>query len=88
MLSERIRLAREMAGLGVDETARRAGIAAGRLRALEAGKRVPSSEELLALAAATGLPFDWFFRRGKPPEVRLVRIYRDGRCFAVNREEG
>ncbi|MDI3299504.1 MAG: helix-turn-helix transcriptional regulator [Bacillota bacterium] len=87
-MSERVRLALEMAGLDADEAARMAGMDAGRLRAIEEGRLAPSSDEVLALAAATGLPFDWFFRPGRPPEVRLVRACRDGRCFNAGGEGG
>ncbi|MET9414117.1 helix-turn-helix transcriptional regulator [Streptomyces klenkii] len=48
-----LRAVRERAGLGLRETARRAGVSAGYLANLEAGRRSPSMTALSALADVT-----------------------------------
>jgi transcriptional regulator with XRE-family HTH domain len=50
-----VRAARRRAGLSQREIARRAGVAAGTVTAVEAGRQVPSGRVLEALVAAAGL---------------------------------
>ncbi|MFF7021957.1 helix-turn-helix domain-containing protein [Streptomyces klenkii] len=49
-----LRAARERTGLGLRETARRAGVSAGYLANLEAGRRSPSTAALSALTDVLG----------------------------------
>lgn len=54
-LGERLRTRRLLAGLSLEETARRAGIAAGYCGEIERGRKTPSMRVLSRLAAAVNL---------------------------------
>lgn len=58
-LSDRIRRAREHAGLEQRELAERAGISPATVSAAETGRAVPHRSTLRLIAAATGVAFDW-----------------------------
>jgi transcriptional regulator with XRE-family HTH domain len=55
-IGERLRSARERAGLTLDQTAERAGMSKAHLSRLESAERQPSISALLALASALALP--------------------------------
>jgi transcriptional regulator with XRE-family HTH domain len=58
-LSDRIRRAREHAGLEQRELAERAGISPATVSAAETGRATPHRSTLRLIAAATGVAFDW-----------------------------
>lgn len=62
MLSERIRQARLMAGLTLDALADKVELTHTTIQKYEKGKLVPSSGQLLKIAAACGLRMEYFFR--------------------------
>jgi transcriptional regulator with XRE-family HTH domain len=66
--------ARERAGLGLREAARRAGIRHGYLRDLEGARRTPSSAVAAALADVLGL--------GESERARLTEAALDGIGYA------
>jgi transcriptional regulator with XRE-family HTH domain len=59
-----VRAAREMAGIEIEELARRAGIDAARIEDFEQGRQAPTDLEAADLAVALGLPADLFTERG------------------------
>jgi transcriptional regulator with XRE-family HTH domain len=58
-LSDRIRRAREHAGLEQRELAERAGLSPATVSAAETGRAAPHQSTLRLIAAATGVSFDW-----------------------------
>jgi transcriptional regulator with XRE-family HTH domain len=67
-------------GLGLREVARRAGVSAGYLADVEAGRRRPSTavRARIAAAFANDLPEVLAFAIGSPDVVSLLRLLRDG----------
>jgi len=75
MLGERIKTAREAAGLNQRLLAEKAGVSAMAISKYERGESVPSSKVLLAIAQALGLRTEYFFRK---TEVELEEVdYRE-----------
>lgn len=58
-VSDRIRRAREYAGLEQRELAERAGISQATISSAETGRARPHRSTLVLIAAATGVSFDW-----------------------------
>lgn len=58
-LGDRIRRAREYAGLEQRELADRAGISQATISAAETGRAKPHRSTLTLIAAATGVSFEW-----------------------------
>lgn len=73
--------ARARAGLGLRETARRAGLSPGYLANLEAGRRCPSAEAVAALARA--LPFTGEERA----QVEAASVADAGRSHPLRAQE-
>jgi Zn-dependent peptidase ImmA (M78 family)/transcriptional regulator with XRE-family HTH domain len=67
---DRLRQAREFAGLTQTELARRISVDQSTIALLEAGLRQPSSDVLASIAIQTGFP-PAFFRQGPPPNLSL-----------------
>jgi transcriptional regulator with XRE-family HTH domain len=67
-------------GLGLREVARRAGISAGYLADVEAGRRRPGTavRARIAAAFANDLPELVAFAMGSPDVLSLLRLLRDG----------
>lgn len=63
MIGERIRQARNAAGLSLRALADKAGVTAMAISKYENGQSTPSSEVLLALAKALGVRVEYFFRQ-------------------------
>lgn len=60
-LQDRIRKAREHAGLKQDELAQKLDTTRQTLGRWENGSHTPTEKNLQALAEATGVPLDWFY---------------------------
>jgi len=58
-LHERLRLAREMAGLSQGQVAKKLGLHRPSISEMEAGRRRVTGEELAALARLYGVSVDW-----------------------------
>ncbi|HCN40120.1 helix-turn-helix transcriptional regulator [Rothia sp. (in: high G+C Gram-positive bacteria)] len=58
---DRLRKAREHAGLNQSALAEKLEVAPGTIQRWETGVRSPTEKNLQALAEATGVPFDWFY---------------------------
>jgi transcriptional regulator with XRE-family HTH domain len=61
-IGERLRLTRQVSGLGQGEFGRRAGLAANTYNQLEQGKKGPSLQNAIALCEAYDLTLDWIYR--------------------------
>jgi transcriptional regulator with XRE-family HTH domain len=59
-LGRRIRAARALSGLLAPELAQRLGVHPDTLRKYERGLRIPSADQLEALAAASNVPLEFF----------------------------
>lgn len=59
-LGPRIRVARENAGLSIDETARRLGVTAKTLKAWESDRKEPRANRLFTLAGILNVSMSWF----------------------------
>lgn len=57
---DRLRKAREHAGLNQSALAEKLEVASGTIQRWETGVRSPSKKSLQALAEATGVPIEWF----------------------------
>jgi Zn-dependent peptidase ImmA (M78 family)/DNA-binding XRE family transcriptional regulator len=71
MLSDRLKQARQAAGLSQRDLAERAGISAMAISHYEKGRSTPSSGVLLALAKVLGVRVEYFFR---PRQVKLQAV--------------
>ncbi|QNQ91501.1 helix-turn-helix domain-containing protein [Corynebacterium poyangense] len=58
-LSDRMRKAREVAGLTQDELSERSGVGRATIARIEYGKGTPRRASLIALAFATGVDLHW-----------------------------
>ena len=58
-LADRIRRAREYAGLEQRELANRAGISQATISAAETGRARPHRSTMMLIAAATGVAYEW-----------------------------
>lgn len=67
---DRLRQAREFAGLTQTELARRVAVDQSTIALIEAGLRQPSGEVVASIAMQTGFPLA-FFRQGPPPNLSL-----------------
>lgn len=63
MISERLRQARLMRGLGLVGLSELTGLDARLLRDLERGARMPSSSQMRLIARACGVRTEYFFRQ-------------------------
>jgi transcriptional regulator with XRE-family HTH domain len=68
-IGERLRLTRDVSGLGQAEFAARANLAANTYNQIEHGKKRPSIEVAIALCVAYELTLDWVYR-GDPSGLR------------------
>lgn len=59
---DRLRKAREHAGLNQSALAKKLEVAPGTIQRWETGVRSPSKKSLQALAVATGIPIEWFYQ--------------------------
>ena len=66
-LGDRLRKAREIAGLNQDEFSQEIGIARNSVRAYEKGKTAPPRPVMIAWAFRTGVALDWL-AKGEPPD--------------------
>ena len=74
-LAIRLRSAREAAGFGIRELARRSGRpeSYGDISRIEAGKQIqPSAEKLAAYAEALGVSLEWLISGGSSPPPSLI----------------
>ncbi|WP_115686450.1 helix-turn-helix domain-containing protein [Corynebacterium senegalense] len=58
-LCDRVRKAREVAGLTQDELGEKAGVGRATVARIERGKGTPRRASLIAIAFATGVDFNW-----------------------------
>ncbi|MDX1514092.1 MAG: helix-turn-helix domain-containing protein [Gammaproteobacteria bacterium] len=77
-LGPRIRVARESAGLSVDETATRLGVSPETLEAWESDSETPRSNRLFTLAGILNVSLSWFLegrddQPGSPPDQAALR---------------
>jgi transcriptional regulator with XRE-family HTH domain len=73
-VGDRLRKARESAGIGVAEMALRLGVSRNTITNYEHDHRAPSLRALREWSAITGVPISWLIE-GDEPEVR-------SRCFS------
>ena len=64
---DRIRKAREHAGLKQDELAQLLGVARNTLNRWENGSTNPSENTIILLSEATGIPLSWFYQDDTTP---------------------
>ena len=79
-LAERIRFARQIAGLTQREAAAAIGVRVARLRALESGTATISADMLLRIAVAVDAPVGWLYGEADDdhwPETALATLLRD-----------
>jgi len=67
VIGEKLRAARQNAGISLRELARKAEMSASMLSQIETGKAYPSVRSIYDIAAALNLPVDYFFP-GRPDE--------------------
>lgn len=68
-LQDRIRKAREHAGLKQEELAQAIGSTRQTLGRWENGSHTPTEKNLAALAEATGVPMEWFYQDDTAPSL-------------------
>lgn len=66
---DRIRKAREHAGLNQSALAEKLEVAPGTIQRWETGVRSPSKKSLQALAEVTGVPLEWFYADSEDPSA-------------------
>lgn len=59
---DRLRKAREHAGMTQSELAEAAGVSLNSLNRYEKGQRSPGEDIVHAISNATGVPFEWFYQ--------------------------
>src|SRR5215813_3192078 len=75
VIGEKLRAARQNAGISLRELAKKADISASMLSQIETGKAYPSVRSIYDIAAALDLPVDYFFpdqdseRRAQPEAI-------------------
>ncbi|MBA4506379.1 helix-turn-helix domain-containing protein, partial [Corynebacterium sanguinis] len=67
-LADRVRKAREVAGLTQDELGEKAGVGRATVARIERGKGSPRRASLIALAFATGVSLEWLETGETPAE--------------------
>lgn len=88
-LQDRIRKAREHAGLKQEELAQKLETTRQTLGRWENGSHIPTKKNLQALAEATGVPLNWFYQDNPadPPETFLPdHLTINGTTYIANRE--
>jgi Zn-dependent peptidase ImmA (M78 family)/DNA-binding XRE family transcriptional regulator len=78
-IEERIKLARNRAGLSLRAAAERVGVSHTAIAKYEKGEMAPSSGVLLKLAQALGVGLDYFFRQ-RTVELQEARFRKTSRC--------
>jgi len=87
MIGERLKRARIIAGLSLDELAKRAGnvVTKQAISLYEKNQKTPSSKVLLALSKALGVNIEYFFRK---EEVRISQVdFRKHSKFGKRKQE-
>lgn len=72
-LGDRVRKAREMRGLTVEDLASRTGIGAGAIQRVEAGETIPPLGELIRLAKALAMQMGHLISPGVEKQMTVVR---------------
>lgn len=85
LFSVRLKSARLMNGLSMDQLARRLepGISKQAIGKYEKGRAFPNSENLIALTQALGVPLDYFFRPEQPTVNLSEPVYRKRKLTAA-----
>jgi Zn-dependent peptidase ImmA (M78 family)/DNA-binding XRE family transcriptional regulator len=83
---ERVRQARELAGITQSALSKKAGVSQPAIAQIEAGLFQPADEIVDAIALATRMPTS-FFRRPAPPEFPLGSLLFRARATAPQREK-
>lgn len=81
-IADRLRAAREMAGLSQGQVARMLGMHRPSISEMEAGRRRVSAEELAKLAEIYGVEPGWFANAQETDEAREVRVDLAARALA------
>jgi len=74
MFSERIKLARKIAGLRKRDFKKLCGITASEMTSYENNTGLPDSEILMKIADTTGVAIDFLFREPSNIKLKLVHI--------------
>lgn len=74
-LQDRIRKAREHAGLKQDELAQKLDTTRQTLGRWENGSHTPTEKNLQALAEATGVPIEWFYADSEDSSASLSALH-------------
>lgn len=87
VLAERLRTARELAGLSQGQVAKRLGIHRPSVSEIEAGRRKISAEELTALADLYAVDLSWLAGVEADPDEHQARVELAARELSKLREE-
>lgn len=87
-LAERLRLAREMAGLSQGQVAKLLGLHRPSISEMEAGRRKVASEELVELASTYGVTIEWLLGADTPEsDARRAKLALAARELSKLKEE-
>lgn len=79
LMAERLRAAREQAGLTLDELAALTGLSKAHLSRLESGERQPSVAALLTFSGALNVPVGHLLGENGPEPASSLSVYAPGR---------
>jgi transcriptional regulator with XRE-family HTH domain len=86
-LAERLRMAREMAGLSQGQVAKKLGLHRPSVSEMEAGRRRVSAEELAELAELYAVDLSWLAGGETVPDEHQARVELAARELSKLREE-
>lgn len=79
-ISDRLRQAREAAGLSQGQVAKKLSMHRPTISEIEAGRRKVSADEIAAFATVYGIPIDWIIRGAdadQPDDARILVAARE-----------
>lgn len=86
-LGPRIRVARENAGLSIDETARRLGVTAATLEAWETDQEEPRANRLVTLAGVLKVSLAWFLEGREDQQMSAAETPPEHEALRAQLEE-
>lgn len=72
---DRLRKAREHAGMTQSELAEATGVSLNSLNRYEKGQRSPGDEIVRSIATATGVSLEWFYADSEDPSASLSALH-------------